>query len=527
MQCSRVPQRTSLPGVTDPLGAPQGTMPHTGRRRSARHTGMVNRSKAEVMFAAHWLAAYGDVSLKTLKDALARGHAMGLVDAVFSICYGVDVAVDYDDGYYHDPGAIPRDVRKTERMLLHPQRDTDMIVVKLRVCAVGLPGVPDDNRLLVVHVDSRYPGIAVHTLATALAEHDMVPDDMKARLRAVPMQKWDNHARDVAHQYFVETDELYRAFVERMVAEVGEGGARRLLNTYGIASRLDAFVDGMHSLQAELELTTDQMLRIVCHDSAPSRVALPAFIPALRRLRTNLGLTNAQLVAIMGNDPAAARVENKTFCAALMNLRAALGLSTAELVGLVGNDSAAARVENETFWAAIMELQEDQRLSTAEVVRMMGHGSAAARVETKEFRAGVGQLKTELQLSTADVVVLMSNNSVAARVELPTFRTALALLQQHVGDDGLVRLMRANNVFCSRIDHEFVGHLIRIAVHVARYGFDAGRTMHTLLGKSAPVMTKVNALADHVVQLDQEGIRLYVRSMRGTLGHRGWMAGKL
>ena len=321
-------------------------MPHTGRRRSARHTGMVNRSKAEVMFAAHWLAAYGDVSLKTLKDALARGHAMGLVDAVFSICYGVDVAVDYDDGYYHDPGAIPRDVRKTERMLLHPQRDTDMIVVKLRVCAVGLPGVPDDNRLLVVHVDSRYPGIAVHTLATALAEHDMVPDDMKARLRAVPMQKWDNHARDVAHQYFVETDELYRTFVERMVAEVGEGGARRLLNTSGIASRLDAFVDGMHSLQTELELTTDQMLRIVCHNSAPRRVALPAFIPALCRLRTNLGLTNAQLVAIMGNDPAAARVENKTFCAALMNLRAALGLSTAELVGLVGNDSAAARVEN-------------------------------------------------------------------------------------------------------------------------------------------------------------------------------------
>jgi hypothetical protein len=51
--------------------------------------------------------------------------------------------------------------------------------------------------------------------------------------------------------------------------------------------------------------------------------------------------------------------------------------------------------------------------------------------------------------------------------------------------------------------------------------------MHTLLGKSAPVMTKVNALADHVVQLDQEGIRLYVRSMRGTGVHRAWMAGNL
>ena len=356
-------------------------MPHTGRRRSrstpdnrtavpvgaggapitdaqadhgatggaARHTGRVNRSKAEVMFAAHWLAVYGDVSLKTLRDALASGHAMGLVDAVFSTCYGVDVAVEYDDGYCHDPGAIPRDVRKTERMLLHPQCDTDMIVVRLRVCAVGLPGVPDDNRLLVVHVDSRYPGIAVHALATALAEHDMVPGDMKARLRAVPMRNWDNRARDVAHQYFVETDELYRTFVERMVAEVGEGGARRLLDTSGIESRLDAFVDGMHSLQAELELTTDQMLRIVCHDSAPRRVALPAFIPALRQLRTNLGLTNAQLVAIMANDSAAARVENKTFCAALMKLQTALGLSTAELVGLVGNESAAARVENKTF----------------------------------------------------------------------------------------------------------------------------------------------------------------------------------
>ena len=44
---------------------------------------------------------------------------------------------------------------------------------------------------------------------------------------------------------------------------------------------------------------------------------------------------------------------------------------------------------------------------------------------------------------------------------------------------------------------------------------------------SAPVMTKVNALADHVVQLDQEGIGQYVRSMRGTLDHRLWMAGKL
>ena len=125
------------------------------------------------------------------------------------------------------------------------------------------------------------------------------------------------------------------------------------------------------------------------------------------------------------------------------------------------------------------------------------------------------------------MVVLLGNNSVAARVELPAFRTALALLQQHVGDDGLERLMRANNVFCSRIYHEFVGHLIRIAVHVARYGFDAGRTMHTLLGKSAPVMTKVNALADHVVQLDQKGIRRYVKSMRGTGVHRAWMAGNL
>jgi len=157
----------------------------------------------------------------------------------------------------------------------------------------------------------------------------------------------------------------------------------------------------------------------------------------------------------------------------------------------------------------------------------MGHGSAAARVETKEFRAGISQLQTELQLSSAVVVVLLSNNSVAARVELPTFRTALALLQQHVGDGGLVSLMRANNVFCSRIDHEFVGHLIRIAVHVTHYGFDAGPTIHTLLGKSAPVMTKVNALADHVVQLDREGIRHYVKSMKGTLGHRQRMAGKL
>jgi hypothetical protein len=157
----------------------------------------------------------------------------------------------------------------------------------------------------------------------------------------------------------------------------------------------------------------------------------------------------------------------------------------------------------------------------------MGHGSAAARVETKGFRAGISQLQTELQLSPAVVVVLMSNNSAAARVELPTFRAALARLQRHVGDDGLVHLMRANNVFCSRIDHEFVGHLIRIAVHVTRYGFDAGLTIHTLLGKSVPVMTKVSALADHVVQLDQKGIRQYVMSMRGTIDHRRQMAGKL
>jgi hypothetical protein len=150
------------------------------------------------------------------------------------------------------------------------------------------------------------------------------------------------------------------------------------------------------------------------------------------------------------------------------------------------------------------------------------------RVEQPAFREALALLKYELGLTTAQLVALAANNGAAARVEQPAFRAALVRLQPHVGNEGITRLMRGNNVFCSRICDSFVEQLIRIAEHVAPHGCDLGETLYTLLGKSVPVMDKVRELANKVTGMhDRATIEKFVKSMRGDLTKRAMMAERL
>jgi hypothetical protein len=199
---------------------------------------MVNRSKAEVVFAAHWLSMLGDLSMRTLKDALTRGDEMDRVDAVYSTPGMPAHAVEYDDGFWHGESSVGRDVRKTERMLQPLPSFPGLLVARIRLCAIKLVGAPRDDRLFIVHVESRHPGKAVRALAVKLAGHHSVPGSMKEKLLSATGD-WDADADAVAHHFFMETDEEYKLSVQRMVEEVGEAGARRVLNAHGVKSRID------------------------------------------------------------------------------------------------------------------------------------------------------------------------------------------------------------------------------------------------------------------------------------------------
>eukprot|EP00966_Prymnesium_polylepis_P245253 5673521-Prymnesium_polylepis.1 len=123
---------------------------------------MTKRSRAEVVFDAHWLSALGKLSMENLVECLRDGDRAGLVDAGFRFLPGVrSHLLEYDPVFWHDNTQIARDLKKTKRML---RENPDVLVVRVRI---GAPRLEiEHERLVILYTDRRLEKHA--TIATEL-----------------------------------------------------------------------------------------------------------------------------------------------------------------------------------------------------------------------------------------------------------------------------------------------------------------------------------------------------------------------
>ena len=247
-----------------------------------KETPMTKRSKAKVYFICHFLACIGLLSLGKLIGVLNNGDTLGLVDVAYDI--GEDnlhLAIEYDDGFYHDENRVEGDRTKTRRLL---REYPDLIIGRIRLAAPRLD--MKDAWLVVAHTNDRHHGRAVKALAQELAKKTQIPENLRKALRNADGNN-NKKANEVAEEFFILVVTQYKASINELAAEVGQENAQRVLNTTGVKSRITAIVNALKLVWAELRLSSDQLVRLMCGGVASALCESPeAFWADIKRLHS-------------------------------------------------------------------------------------------------------------------------------------------------------------------------------------------------------------------------------------------------
>ena len=355
--CTTVEEST---GEVDdaPEQQPSGT---TGDRLPS----MTQRSRAEVTCLAHLLKAIrGKCTLEMLYEAMRLGDQMFKTDGVIK-CANQTIAYEYDEGTFHRTTDIPRDVRKTEKLLAH---DPDLRVLRIRIDAPPLPDhILSNPRVIVVNVESR--NVMTIVAAAAFALKDLLPDPFSKRLTNLGEKPSRSKSVDsVVHACFMRLDSAYKSELDTVKALVGdEAIARRVLSAHGVKSRLasGSIADGIRRLHAMG--IRGKKLATLLSDSVAARLGEDVFWAGLVRLRGEFGITSNMLPTFLSGS-VAARLGEDVFWAGLVRLRDEFGCNSAILLVSRCGGSFTSRITKTEFCSALIMMSKHMMVHGIEAV---------------------------------------------------------------------------------------------------------------------------------------------------------------
>eukprot|EP00966_Prymnesium_polylepis_P154266 3562236-Prymnesium_polylepis.1 len=360
-------------------GATDNTL--TAQPPHSKHAGVKSiHSMEEVHYGSYALDALGLLSLDNLLEALRRGDDFLLTDLLLHLD-GVRLAIEYDGGNFHTEEKIPSDVKKTRRLLA---KGSDVLVLRLRVCAPPLEELEGEDRCLVVHVGRRsHMGPALTATAAALAP--LLPELYAERLRKVGPERRPM-ADAVAREAIEVINKRFHSQMKRLRNMVCHELADHLINVHGVKRRLwtGELADGIARLQ-EMGMDNDDLRTFMCN-SVAAAIGKQYFWEGIARLQ-EMGMDKDDIRIFMCNGVASA-IGKQYFWE---------GISWLQEMGMDNNDlrtfmcdGVASAIGKQYFWDGIARLRA--MCMDKNDLRTFMCNSVAAAIGKQYFWEGIDRL---------------------------------------------------------------------------------------------------------------------------------------
>ena len=138
------------------------------------------------------------------------------------------------------------------------------------------------------------------------------------------------------HETYLKADAAYKQALLDLEGVFGSPeAARKVLETNGVVTRIDAVVVALKRLRYELGFTSAQIVTFLS-ESVAARLEEDAFWGSLTRLRTELGFTSAQIATFLSGS-VAARIQSDTFISLLKWLLDDVSVSVDKLASFGGS----------------------------------------------------------------------------------------------------------------------------------------------------------------------------------------------
>ena len=273
--------------------------------RCDRLPNLRQRSHEELVFGAMLLHAIGELTLPMFASCLCKADDMGLVDIVFP---QLNMAMEWDGGYYHDETQIERDTKKTIRLI---QENAELIVLRIRHGAPRIEALQCIDKCICVHVPDD-ASLEDTLIKAAEAVQSRLPESYASLLLRSAKSTTRDIANVVVCNLRCKCDTAFGTAFDRLSQLMGDRVvAQKIVDSvHGVRSHLAVIVDGLVRMQAEwgmqkADLCTfmsDSVAAAISGDAAKAQ----AFWDGVGTLKTEWGMQKVDLCTFMSNSVAAA-----------------------------------------------------------------------------------------------------------------------------------------------------------------------------------------------------------------------------
>ena len=399
---------------------------------------MPNRSREEIVFAAHLIHALG---LPCTAEVLERALQDGARDEQWDLYLNLDgthLSVDYDGHVYHQEDRVERDHQKTMERL---QRDPKGLVLRVRSGPLAAPldiDIPERCAIVRVHTKMSNASHVVSVVAPKLAV--ILQEPFKSRLVEAGARGGVRNpvAREVAYAVIQNMDARYRQGVQQLKGLLKDTQLARKMMNHRIHTALEngELVEAVTRVMRVMTWTPVQITTAM--QGLASHLLHPQLTSRLGALQRQMRWTPDHLVTAVSNRCFSANIFHEDLLPQLGALQEQMSWTPDQLATLVSNNSFSANIFHEDLLPQLRSLQEQMKWTPAQMTTAMSSG-LAGKIFHKDLLPQMRALQEQVRWTPAQMTTAMSSG-LAGKIFHKDLLPQLKLIRELVRSDKIVTL---------------------------------------------------------------------------------------
>ena len=384
---------------------------------------MPNRSREEIVFAAHLIHALG---LPCTAEVLERALQDGARDEQWDLYLNLDgthLSVDYDGHVYHQEDRVERDHQKTMERL---QRDPKGLVLRVRSGPLAAPldiDIPERCAIVRVHTKMSNASHVVSVVAPKLAV--ILQEPFKSRLVEAGARGGVRNpvAREVAYAVIQNMDARYRQGVQQLKGLLKDTQLARKMMNHRIHTALEngELVEAVTRVMRVMTWTPVQITTAM--QGLASHLLHPQLTSRLGALQRQMRWTPDHLVTAVSNRCFSANIFHEDLLPQLRSLQEQMKWTPAQMTTAMSS-GLAGKIFHKDLLPQMRALQEQVRWTPAQMTTAMSSG-LAGKIFHKDL---LPQLKLIRELVRSDKIVTLGKRGLTHILKPAFVPTLKALL---------------------------------------------------------------------------------------------------
>ena len=384
---------------------------------------MPNRSREEIVFAAHLIHALG---LPCTAEVLERALQDGARDEQWDLYLNLDgthLSVDYDGHVYHQEDRVERDHQKTMERL---QRDPKGLVLRVRSGPLAAPldiDIPERCAIVRVHTKMSNASHVVSVVAPKLAV--ILQEPFKSRLVEAGARGGVRNpvAREVAYAVIQNMDARYRQGVQQLKGLLKDTQLARKMMNHRIHTALEngELVEAVTRVMRVMTWTPVQITTAM--QGLASHLLHPQLTSRLGALQRQMRWTPDHLVTAVSSGCLSANIFHEDLLPQLRSLQEQMKWTPAQMTTAMSS-GLAGKIFHKDLLPQMRALQEQVRWTPAQMTTAMSSG-LAGKIFHKDL---LPQLKLIRELVRSDKIVTLGKRGLTHILKPAFVPTLKALL---------------------------------------------------------------------------------------------------